>query len=118
MVTGHLDGKTWVRRPELKFLKTKQHEKIPEITFTIGEDENGKVDVMTVQYPENWDEEKIRKAMVNRDEILKKEGCKHCKNKEELRKMKPNTKYIVNEKLRVKPNIIRPFGLLRPFRLF
>lgn len=76
---GYLQDKTWIRRPELKTIRCQRHKTIPNLTFCIGEDENGKADVQSVTYPDSWDEDRIQQAIDNREDTLKKEGCAHCR---------------------------------------
>lgn len=78
MITGEVRGHTWLRRPELQPFEVKQHKTIPGLTFELGKEPTGKVDVRTVEYPRDWPQDKVLSAAENRERLIQTEGCPHC----------------------------------------
>lgn len=76
---GKLIDNVWLRRPDLKPIKTKRHKRYPNLFFELGEDDNGNIDIREITYPKHWSKDKIKSAVRSRSKKFKTEGCPHCK---------------------------------------
>ena len=129
-IRGVLVNRTWLRRPELSPVETKEHKVHKGLFFQLGRDpDTGLIDVRRVDYPESWSMDRIREAILNREHILQTEGCEHCsiKNKQQIldRVRKPNNNkgsndtYILDRFKDTSKKVIASKRLLpgkRPFR--